>query len=95
MVLRDFWEYSGGDWQYGRAVLADALGDRVVEVQLLDSGYYENSRTNFGTITVDFNNSHVPDHDKNGSSDFVESQPNCTHYPSINLYKIGWECILW
>ena len=87
LVLRQSWEYSGGDWQYGKAVLADALGDRIVEVQVRDPGIYDNI-TALGSITIDFNSSHVRDHDRNGTSDFVAASISGRSTHQLNYIKL-------
>ena len=84
--IKEYWENDGGDWSFGQPVLADALGDRIVEVEVLDPGIYEKTRTDFGTISVDFNSSHVQDHDRNGSMDFIDA--NLSAHNTFRLTQV-------
>ena len=78
-IIREGWEKSGGDWSYGQPILADALGDRIVEVQVRDPGLYSSTP---GAVTIEFNASHVPDQDRNGQADFIAASlsPVITHH---------------
>ena len=58
---------------FGLPSLFDNLGDRVLEVEVREFGIFESSR-NITLVAVDFNGTHRPDVDKNGSADFIEAK---------------------
>ena len=55
--------------------LKDSLGDRVIGVTVRDGGKYKDEKVLDGVqLDIDFNGSHRPDLDKNGSVDFVSAK---------------------
>ena len=64
-----------GEVGFSAPTLNDNLGDRIVDIKVRDRGLYAETRTVEGaSITIDFNSSHRPDIDLNGSADFVPAR---------------------
>ena len=79
---------------YGRAAfsspdLLDALGDRITEIKVRSKGIYSTARTTASNRTmpvkIDFNGSHRPDVDLNGSPDFFSA--NALAHTTFSLSK--------
>ena len=63
---------------FGSPSLNDALGDRIQEIMVRSNGLYSTSRTvdlnrSYLPVKIDFDGSHRPDLDQNGSPDFYSA----------------------
>jgi hypothetical protein len=59
------------DWNFGQPVLADHLGDRVLEIEVLDGGKFSNLDLSKSIpVTIDFNRTVVVNGQTNGVLDF-------------------------
>lgn len=56
-------------WNFGQPVMADYLGDRVLQVEVLDPGLYENSTEL--NVTLDYDPSGSLDKNRDGVTDFI------------------------
>ena len=56
-------------WNFGDPVLADNLGDRVLEVEVLDEGNFSNAEAKTQQFEIDFNATFL-DFDRDGKTDF-------------------------
>ena len=59
-------------WSFGAPSLADYLGDRVRQVEIVDGGIFDDGRV-IDQISFNFDSSHVQDADGNGSKDFISA----------------------
>ena len=62
--------FISGDWGFGTPMMADALGDRILKVEVMDPGLYKDT-TDLTNVTIDFNASVAVDHDGDGQVDFI------------------------
>ena len=81
-------------WNFGNPILADNLGDRILEVDILDRGDYDNTlATDVFSVDIEFNNTVVMnindvnvtsfiDLDRDGQDDFREANltANLNHF---------------
>jgi hypothetical protein len=58
---------------YGEPVLENSLGDRVVDIRINNSGIFSDPTTTI-SATIDFNGTHRPDINRDGSPDFVDAE---------------------
>ena len=61
------------DWEFGRPIMENHLGDRIMSIEVTDPGLYSADR-NLSAVTIEFNNSVVMDQDFNGSRDFIAAE---------------------
>jgi hypothetical protein len=61
------------DWELGRPVMENHMGDKIMSVVVADPGLYSAGR-NLSDVTIDFNSTVVMDQDFNGSIDFVAAE---------------------
>ncbi len=61
------------DWEFGRPIMENHLGDRIMSIEVTDPGLYSAVR-NLSAVTIEFNNSVVMDQDFNGSRDFIAAE---------------------
>ena len=58
---------------YGDPVLEDSLGDRVVDIRINNPGIFSDPTTTI-SATINFNGTHRPDINRDGSPDFVDAE---------------------
>ena len=58
---------------YGEPVLKNSLGDRVVDIRINNPGIFSDPTTTI-SATIDFNGTHRPDINRDGSPDFVDAE---------------------